>query len=845
MSAVDLFPILGHAVRAVILGRTLFICLWSVAIFLEGMSYALAEPTSADGQELFREQIEPALVQHCYECHSQQADQIEAGLELDSSAGLLRGGDSGPILTAHEVDGSPLLSMLRYDNDVSGMPPDGPLPDELIAAFAEWIRLGAPDPREAGGPTAREQREAVGRNHWAFQPPKQVEPPRVQETDWPRDQMDHFVLARMEAENISPVGDANRRTLVRRVYFDLVGLPPSPEEVEAFVTDDSNDSLARLIDRLLDSPRFGERWGRHWLDVVRFAESSGMEFNFTYPHAWPYRNYVIDSLNEDKPYDEFLREQIAGDLMDTDDDESAEVMEARRIAPSMLAFGPKQHNQGGMTFRMGVVDDQINTVSQAMLALTVGCARCHDHKFDPIPTTEYYALAGIFLSTEPIYGTIQQKYSNNPTDPLPIGPNAETRHAAAEEHQAKIKGIEVSLALQREELAKQQELDGQASDEKTDAESAEVANLKTEVASFEATIEDFKQAAPPRPHYAMSARDRAVPADAKIALRGELGSPGEVAPRGFLTAFEVLNAPSIEPSNSGRLELSEWIASPENPLTARVAVNRIWHHLFGRGLVPTVDNFGVIGKPPSHPQLLDELAVRFMRDGWSVKRMIRTIMLSRSYQLSSMPNSKNMEIDPGNRLYWRATPRRLEAEVIRDAVLTVSGQLDLERPDGSTVTSLGDQMVRGIPTDKIQPASRHRSVYLPVVRDYVPEFFDLFDFPSPSLVSGRRSVTNVPSQALYLRNSPFVAEQSRYAARRLLAIVNVNDDSARVDFATRWALARPATNAEREGAMRLIDQIKLATPEGEQREVHAWSAWFHTLFTTAEFRYLVDIKSVD
>jgi hypothetical protein len=269
-------------------------------------------------------------------------------------------------------------------------------------------------------------------------------------------------------------------------------------------------------------------------------------------------------------------------------------------------------------------------------------------------------------------------------------------------------------------------------------------------------------------------------------------------------------------------------------------VNRIWHHLLGRGLVESVDNFGMIGKQPSHPQLLDSLALRFIQEGWSVKRMIRTIMLSRSYQLSSLPNAENTKLDPDNRLYWRSTPRRLEAEAIRDAILAVSKQLDLERPIGSTVTPLGDQLVRGIPTDKIQPPSNRRSVYLPVVRDYLPELFDLFDFPSPSLVSGRRSVTNVPSQALYLRNSTFVAEQSKHAAERLLATKEATDDAARADLAMQWALARNITDAERDGALQLVQQIRNAEPKDTNREVDAWAAWFHTLFTTAEFRFLVD-----
>jgi hypothetical protein len=368
-----------------------------------------------------------------------------------------------------------------------------------------------------------------------------------------------------------------------------------------------------------------------------------------------------------------------------------------------------------------------------------------------------------------------------------------------------------------------------------------VATLKAATASLESNLAELKKTSPPRPTYAMSVRDRAKPADTKVAVRGNFRDLGEVAPRGFLSAVNVTNPPKIDAGGSGRLELAQWITSPDNPLTARVMVNRIWHHLFGRGLVPSVDNFGMIGKQPSHPQLLDTLALRFTQDGWSVKRMIRGIMLSRAYQLSSARDAANEEVDPDNRLFWRATPRRLEAETIRDAILTVSGQLDLKRPAASTVTALGDQLVRGIPTEKIQPPSSHRSVYLPVVRDYVPELFDLFDFPSPSLVSGRRSVTNVPAQALYLRNSTFIAEQTKHAAQRLLASKEATDDAERAGLAVQWSLARDISDAERAGALQLVKQIQQTEPMGPDRDVEAWAAWFHTLFTTAEFRYLVDV----
>lgn len=839
------------------------------------------------GTELFEKQILPALVKHCYACHSRDSETIEAGLELDSRAGLLRGGDSGPMFKAHHAEGSSLLQMLRHHKDVSAMPPEEKLSAEVIAAFEEWIRLGAPDPRNDSGPTARDERLEKTRGHWAFQPPQSSEPPAVKDPGWSRDRMiDDYVLARLEANGLQPVADATRRTIVRRVYFDLIGLPPSPRDVDAFVANESPQALENLVDQLLASPQFGERWGRHWLDVVRFAESSGMEFNFSYPHAWPYRDYVIDSFTADKPFDVFLREQIAGDLMEPAEDESPREFQARHVATSLLAFGPKRHNSSGTEFQVDIASDQIEVITKATMALTVSCAKCHDHKFDPIPTKDYYALAGIFRSTEPLYGTIKQKYSNTPTDLLPIGENARAMHDAAELYEKRVSDSEKTLADAREKLKKAATAEKSVVEARTAAEAmlaaiaarrtetgadvdqpadtselevaqAELANvtaklsearavsaaLKEAIANQEAELDDLKKNRPPRPQYAMSVRDRAKPADAKLALRGDFRSPGDVIPRGFLSAVIVPNSSPVNPTSSGRLELAQWITSPDNPLTARVMVNRVWHHLFGRGIVPTVDNFGLIGKPPTHPQLLDALTLRFIKEGWSVKRLVKSIVLSRTYQLSSQVNAQNRRIDPDNRLLWRATPKRLSAESIRDAILTVSGKLDLQRPVGSTVTGLGDKLVRGIAPEKLQPPGNHRSVYLPVIRDYIPELFDLFDFPSPSLVSGRRAVTNVPSQALYLRNSVFAAEHSRHAAERLLAMNELVDDAGRVSLAMEWSLGRQPSDVELAAALQLVNDSRQAGREDKSATVDAWTSLFLTLFTTAEFRYLVDIKS--
>jgi len=839
-------------------------------------SPAQSDPqANAAGFELFEKQIRPVLIEECFSCHSQSGDSIEGGLELDTAAGLAAGGDSGPVINTEKVKSSLLLRMLRHEEGVEGMPQgEQQLSDETILAFEKWIDMGAPDPRDKSQKTAQEIQFDERLKHWAFQAPQASEPPTVEHTDWPRSTIDKFILARLEAEKLEPVADANRVTLARRLYFDLIGLPPTVEDIQQFVADQSADAVARLVDRLLASPRFGERWARHWFDIVRYAESSGKEFNFTYPHAWPYRDYVINAFNSDMPYNEFVREQIAGDLMPSPPYEMPGDRESRLIATSILSFGPKRHNSGGTAFRMEIVDDQIDVTCRAILGITVACAKCHDHKFDPIPTKDYYSLAGIFLSTDPLYGTIKQKYSNSPTDLLPIGTNGQAKHDALMAFNKMLDAVEKPLTAKKAELKTAEAAKKTAEESKATAEkqvaankaagkaddpalkkqideavaaakaaTTKVAALNAEIPPLQAAVDELKKKRPPAPAYAMTVRDRAAPADTKIAIRGDLGNPGDVAPRGFLTALQVDDVPGINTSQSGRLELANWMTSEKNPLPARVIVNRVWHHLFGRGLVATVDNFGLMGSQPTHPELLDTLAVEFMREGWSIKHLIRTITTSRTYQLSCHANEKNMQIDPDNKLLWRSSTRRLPVESIRDAVLAVSGQLQITPPEGSTVTALGDQMVRGVDTKKLQPPNNHRSVYLAVVRDYAPDMFDRFDFPSSALVSGDRPVTNTPSQGLFLRNSEFISEQATYAARRLLADKAAADDAARVDLAMRWVTGRGAAEVEREEALKLIDPIRKSKTKIKDRDVAAWSTLFQALFATAEFRYLVDIET--
>ena len=688
-----------------------------------------------------------------------------------------------------------------------------------------------------------------GEKHWSFQLSNRPEIPNVEDAVWCRTPLDRFVLARLELERLRPVRDADRRALIRRAYFDFIGLPPEPAAVEAFFEDRSPVAFERVVDRLLASPHFGERWGRHWLDVARYAESTGKEFNFTYPHAWPYRNYVIGAFNEDKPYDRFVREQIAGDILSTTEKPPGD---NPRIATGFLAIGPKRLDSGGDGFRQDIVDDQIDTTTQAILGLTVACARCHDHKFDPIPTEDYYALAGIFLSTETLYGTIKQKYSNNPAGLIVFGPDAQQRLEAYQAYEQKIAEVsdernQVKAELEKlqkesEESENQQKEKHEAGGQQDKTHNARVDELKQKVETLGCDLWALEESKPPRPLYAMGVKEGKNPQESHVAISGNFSDQGVVVPRGFLKAVDVDDSIKVNPTQSGRLALARWLTSQNNPLTARVMVNRIWYHLFGRGLVDSLNNFGALGERPTHPQLLDYLAVEFMDRGWSVKQMIRMIVFSHAYQLSSQRSANHEAVDPEDLLRWRMSPRRLDVEALRDAMLAVSGQLDPSVAAGSPVTELGDQLVRRIPLDKLMPPSNRRSVYLPIVRNYEPEMLERFDFAASSLVIGRRAVTTVPAQALYLLNSDFVREQSDRSARRLLA--EDLDDPSRVALAYMLTVSRRPTDAELREALHYVREVAESLAQqgktpGETR-VAAWDGFCQALLANAEFRYLID-----
>ena len=906
-----------------------------LVLALPAAARAADKPLDPAAAEFFEKKIRPVLTEHCAACHSDDAakkKKLKAELFLDSKAGVLKGGDSGPALVPGKPAESLLLKTMKYDGDTK-MPPKGKLPDAVIADFEKWIAMGAPDPRD-GGTAKRQVGMSIedGRKFWAFKP-VQPAPGTI----------DDFIRAKLQAKGLKPAPPADRATLIRRLSFDLTGLPPTPEDVDRFVNDTSPDAYEKLVDSLLASPRFGERWGRHWLDVARFAESVTLR-GFVFKEAWRYRDYVIDSFNNDVPFNTFVREQIAGDLLPA---KTTDERIRQLTATTFLALGNTNlEEQDKKQLRMDVVDEQLDAITKGFLAQTVTCARCHDHKFDPIPTKDYYALAGILRNAKAMEHANVSKWLELP---LPSGDEAtfKKHDAAVAALQARIKaakaknpqaaatgvlavkdvpGIVIDDAQAKkvgEWMASQHnttyigtgyvhDKDAGKGDKtitfepenlppgkyevrlayahgtnrsdavpvhvfSADGEKTVTVDMKKvppidgryvslgehrfekngfayvlisnegtkghltpdavvflkpddiakspekpkpggdDVKSLEAELKRLQDTGPKRA-MVMGVTEEKVIEDTKVHVRGNVHNLGEPAPRGFLTVATSGPQPAFSKTQSGRVELADWIASPANPLTARVMANRAWHWLFGAGIVRTTDNFGTTGELPSHPELLDHLATTFVADGWSVKKLVRRIVLSQTYQ----QGNGDATGDPENRLFGRSNRRRLEAEAIRDTMLAASGKLDLT-PHGPTFpASLAADY--GYKADSFR-----RSVYLPMFRNAMPEAIEVFDAADPSMVTGRRNVSTVAPQALYLMNHPFVLAQARHAAARLVAEKHP-DTAARVVRAYRLVLGRSPTEGEKAVALKFLAPSNGAT--------EAWAALVHALFASADFRYV-------
>ena len=652
--------------------------------------------------------------------------------------------------------------------------------------------------------------------HWSHQLPVQAS-----------GSIDGFIREKLTAAGLQPAAPAEARVLRRRLHFDLLGLPPDP-------SDQSDPTDPSYIDRLLQSPRFGERWGRHWLDVARYAESNGRESNLTFPHAWRYRDYVIDAVNADVPYDRFITEQLAGDLLPAKDDaERARLL----IATGFLAIGAKGLNEmNPAQFAADVADEQLDAVTRAVLASSIACARCHDHKTDPFSMEDYYGLVGIFKSTQTFYGNWIDSENGNHGHliRLPELPNQTIVGKSLPE--SRVKQLQADLAKLNADEKEQQAYIAKAQAEKRDI-SSEFHKLLTNAlrilwtrGGVEGALEavDDKGRALP---LCMGVKDTKI-VDSPLYERGELTQPRDTVPRRFpkLLGIEM----SLPKDQSGRLELARWLTSRQNPLTARVMVNRIWRHLFGAGLVRTMDDFGVTGEAPSHRELLDYLAVKFMDGGWSVKNLIKEILMSETYRRTSFPtrSANGLENpfykDPDNRLLSHTNKRRLDAEVIRDSMLAVSGLLDTSRRPGSLAAELDGQSVSLIDFNNKLPkdldGSHRRSIYLPVIRDHLPDVLEQFDVANPNLVTGDRDVTNVPLQGLYLLNGPFVQEMAAALARRIEKAPN------RVEQAFELCFNRSPDAHE----VALAEKF-LQTPHADESKL--FTAFCQSLLCSAEFRF--------
>ena len=813
----------------------------------------------------FESKVRPLLVGNCHECHSAASGKVKGGLRLDSREAVLTGGSSGPAVLPGDVEGSLLVRAVRHADDDYAMPPKRKLPDEQIAVLEEWVRRGAPWPKSAAAadaPVASAQIDydfdEARREHWAFRPLAQVEPPVLEENKWSQDPVDRFLLAAMEAKGVRPVADADKRTWLRRVTLDLTGLPPTPEELAAFEADRAGDAHEKVVDRLLASPGFGERWGRHWLDVARYAESSGKERNVAYPHAWRYRDWVVEAFNKDLPYDRFLEAQLAGDLLPAS---GPDARASNLVATGYLAVGPKSHNaRDKRQFMLDVADEQLDALSQGMLGLTIACARCHDHKFDPIPIEDYYSLAGILVSSETRYGTQRSQGNDHPSElvelpadaSLPNGPPMQPFVRTA------IERVRDTTERQAERQAEQNLAARTGADNRPEAVNRvrqRALEQQTKILGELLSRWDDDGRANAKNRVAMGVVE-GKPRDIAVLQRGELDRPGDIAPRGFLTVLEPYGAPEIG-SGSGRLELARWIASASNPLTARVWVNRVWSHLYGDGIVPTVDNFGYSGQAPDHPGLLDWLARSFLEDGWSTKKLVRRLVLSRAYRLASVDDPRGVERDPELRTLWRFPERRLEAEAIRDSMLAAAGVLQTRPPIGSNSAFLEGVLRNEQVMELVQDRRPVRSLYLPMLRDHLPEALAVFDMADPSFVVGRREETNVATQALFLMNDPTVLEASDALAAKLLDLQG--DDAQRIAAAFERALGRKPSSAETAAVQGFLADFDTGAPATgrsgpvgrrfgrarlgaanpvEDPRLAAWSAFVQTLFESAEFRHL-------
>jgi len=763
--------------------------------FLSVCSVCSVVSASEAGGDFFERQVRPLLVERCYSCHSTAAKKHKGGLLLDTRAAILKGGDSGPAAVPGEPDRSRLIEAVRYGRADLQMPPKGRLSDKEVAILQEWVRRGVPFPNSSEGAAARVAPDlAEGRKWWSFQPLRRASPLAVRNGTWPRRRIDSFLLAELEKRGLAPAPAADRRVLIRRATFDLTGLPPTPEEVEAFVHDASPDAYERLIERLLAAPQYGERWGRFWLDLARYADVTEPWADAKAP-AYVYRDWVVRAFNDDVPYDRFVRLQLAADLM-------PDAAPTDRAALGFLGLSPtywKELKLDKDVIRTVVAEEweeRIHTLGSTFLGLTVACARCHDHKFDPITQADYYALAGVFAST---------RLADRPMLPDKLaGPVMQAR-ARVQGLQAEIDKLQAKKPLPAEAAKRIEALKGQVAEVRraTPQIDAPLAPGVEDAGLYVLADGEHRTKLEYRPGASL---------DVAMQVRGNPANPGPVVPRRFLAVLSP-DPPKPFQQGSGRLELANAIVTDGGPLAARVIVNRVWKHHFGAGLVETPSDFGSQGARPTHPALLDDLAARFVANGWSLKWLHREIMLSAAYQLSSQGAAKPQAVDPDNRLLWRMNRRRLEVEAWRDALLAVTGTL--RREMGGPARELSD------------PGHRRRTLYGTITRRELTDLLRLHDVPDATTHSAGRVPTTTPLQGLFVLNSPLMQAQSAALVRRLKAEAPGGTEE-RVRRAYLLLYGRPAT----------AGQVRLAVEFLGMGGDAAWEEYAQVLLAANEFLYV-------
>jgi hypothetical protein len=722
------------------------------------------------GLDFFETSIRPLLIENCYSCHGEKKQKGE--LRLDSRASAMRGGELGVVLIPGKPDDSLLIKAVRYADADLQMPPKKKLSQKQIDDLTKWVNMGAPWPEDkttlATTPSTKPAAIVItdaDRNWWSFRPISPKTP-----------DIDLCIEEKLKEKGLTPNPPASKSQLIRRAYFDLWGLPPTAREVAAFESNSSPDAFEKVIDHLLASPRYGERWARFWLDVVRYAQTNGYERDSEKPYAWRYRDYVIRALNEDKPYDQFIREQLAGDEIDNVTDDSL-------IATGFYRLGVwDDEPDDKKTADYDYLDDNIRTISTAFLGLTVACARCHEHKFDPIPQSDYYSLLAFIRNVKPHEGP---KYTLDSATFAPIG-DREKAHAQLAEMDRKAKELKARLDKADKEEKK-----------KIEAQIKEISEQKVNVDWALVVRENGSQI--PQTH---------------LLLRGNASAPGPIVQPAFLSVLGGQPATPAKTNGSTtglRIALANWLTSKNHPLTARVMVNRLWQHHFSRGIVPTPDDFGKTGLPPTHPELLDSLASSFMQSGWSIKKMHKLIMLSDAYRRSSRVNEQSAAIDPDNQLFWRQSMHRLEAEAIRDSVLLVSGELNETQGGRGFFPRMSREVIAGgsRPGDgwelSLPDELNRRSIYAYTKRTMGIPMLDTFDTTNTALPSGERTITTVAPQVLMLLNDRFMHERAEALARRIVSDVG-NDPIRQVESAYELALSRKPTSRESALALQYLQR---------------------------------------